>query len=1767
MFNAAVHPVKSQAGPSSAQVRSWGLTNKSETNRDTVKRFLDSVPSAELAISAESTRVVSSEHCIIRFCATIYLGCTIFGAIYFLKLVFPMLENDLLWMSFSPTEAQSYLIDTFNKALQTQLDNPVFDLFDPGYATLTLYGSMASTTALNLYPAYVRQCSQWDQITLDHAIANFRLVDAATSFYTFIEFCYVDLERRWETAHTAGRAARCARDQTKNAAVYMETMLRNLIWYDFMLSWGDEFNYTVMRYVSATAEGSGWLARTKNAYKDEKSELAHWKKYGLTYYQTLWHNHYISGIDEKMVITNALGLESTITLKHISYSDRRALWTTVIQFWGPYNDAGYTAYVHGSWVRQAPDYMENIGAGTYEDALMLYPNTPASVIIHNMWGPFLSIDNYLQGPVSSLTTLVGQFDAFIMKQFGSSAVFRIAYNAIADTALDIIPLGWRASDSVHYGGSPMCAFSGGTTFIQAQFSWDDSCSSDIEAIFKVAPAAILFGYAMSGSPTLTSVCKLALTKGAECTGVVAAAKVAWNVLTTNDPTSTNNLVSASAATTIDIKAMFIEVVQNSKVKSNYTVLRQTLLSSTPYDIFGWMQLFDWAHGIREVVSFQGDVATFVLMSEPLVPHQFMALPLEVPRASCVYLWAICIFTTLGLVGIGIATVFYIIIDRFAYHSWHLLFFNRIVGPVWVGRPLLLARAFTALLALSTAPVDFVIVNDQSKFKYATRSWFASFILTAEATWLTYVVNDFLLVFASDLSVLYAPTSSLMVWVITFAWDVTAPVQVTASLTRNCTQTNIDRQVTCTSGSVSIEHRSRLISTILINIGCIAIALLITFIAKYKLKWSRPQANLPLLVPACGATFINTTYETMSSSTAVMCGLFTATIRGSKWVFDTKLWIIFNASTTVVERDLAARKDTLKSRAMTGSANLMDLTKPRPKPVHRYYFSFFDKRIKIIGGTMYMLSSLLGSVTELKSFTDPSTPTEYSSIYIRSSMYDSGKDLSNVVNGIRNTDACKLPWISTQYCYVDFDMKWEMANSATRQLRCKNYVDNGAVFLESILRNMNWTTFNSCWGYSYKLAKAAATISPLDITQEVDYWASKNILRYATQWQNYKTHGMIDKFLIQNAFGLLYPMTLKSTNGTFRLASLKMYWAWASDLWAIATPNTLMTGASLLRHSSTHRGAFTDKNLTMEQVLVQNGTFRWPLRIGYEIFHNSIGPFGSVDLWYVSTPSPLTLWFAQANAIIADVLSTTILTVGGVNITFPAQLDLLAISPPSQMFPVPPPMGIKTEASWGGNLLCHEKPTTAPLDSGLWALTGVDTACSTALGEGFLADRMNMLFSVLASGVAIGGTSANCYATCQFEMDSHDNCHLAVFSIAKWALKYIGNKTLESLRAQALTVQNDVSILKVELAQYAQKIATHENHILRSPIVASTPGVFDFFGWMYLSHWASGIREVIKFEGDIDSISVITARIDKSSFVVNAQEIPINASFYFRSLCQYITAVLICVSIAVLIQSAVHEFQNEGWNYFEMNRVAGIVWVGRPLLFVRSMTALALLSTGSLELTNFGNTAVLISTATKWYTTTLAAGEVGWLIYIVNDITMLYTKNLTMHYTTTVGILTWFIAAVLSLASPVVPVVQIQKQCQVAQIDFQLVCTSGVVYIGDFTRFLTLVGIGIGISFAGVIVVRLVHGPPKDTDELISFMLPCGAKYLYDKELWIHENVYYMDLASAVMAGLLILPIHGTFYVFDVKSWRIVHVPGVRSTSSLRQHPEAKALCAAFPMVI
>ncbi|EQC27672.1 hypothetical protein SDRG_14580 [Saprolegnia diclina VS20] len=248
-------------------------------------------------------------------------------------------------------------------------------------------------------------------------------------------------------------------------------------------------------------------------------------------------------------------------------------------------------------------------------------------------------------------------------------------------------------------------------------------------------------------------------------------------------------------------------------------------------------------------------------------------------------------------------------------------------------------------------------------------------------------------------------------------------------------------------------------------------------------------------------------------------------------------------------------------------------------------------------------------------------------------YSTLTTLSDTISGLRDVQSCDGPWVFTQYCYLDLDQKWEMANSIKRQERCQSMVSNGAVFLASLLRNVDIST---CWSESFEIGFASelreskagqallASFSPpyLSIDDEVSYWTSRSVSSYVLQWQNYKSIGLVNSYNIVNAYGISYPFTLQSTAGYRRLGSqtsFKMYWSLANDLGTLVKNTSIMGGKSLLRSSS----RFAYRNASIQDVLVTEKMLpALPWSANSILLTSYLGPFGSIDTVYVSPPRVL-----------------------------------------------------------------------------------------------------------------------------------------------------------------------------------------------------------------------------------------------------------------------------------------------------------------------------------------------------------------------------------------------------------------------------------------------------------------------------------------------------------------------------------------------------------------
>ncbi|KDO31179.1 hypothetical protein SPRG_03797 [Saprolegnia parasitica CBS 223.65] len=1074
----------------------------------------------------------------------------------------------------------------------------------------------------------------------------------------------------------------------------------------------------------------------------------------------------------------------------------------------------------------------------------------------------------------------------------------------------------------------------------------------------------------------------------------------------------------------------VEMVQFAIDTNGTTSVWRNNVLDKDWTFFGWVMLHEWALGLREVVSFQGDTRSFTLLSERAEPLPFAARGLEVLTPTATYVYYVVLTTTSWLLFVALLTLLYFARSGHRHKNvlalWHL---NCVAGPVWLGRPILLLRAAVATTVLSTARILFES-QPLGRFVFAPRDLGAVVVLAGEATWGTIVVADVLLVLPSA-PIWSGPLSTALVWSTLVLLEVLSPIRLTATLHRECSRVNV-------------------------------------------------------------LSYLRLSYVNLANDF---------------W------WATFNTTGT-----------------------------------QTFIANWFNRHVQV---TPVLSSTRLDTMAfaDMTSYASNSMPrVVFSPLYAHRVQYETGETLPRVIQGLRSMDGCDAPWIATAYCLLDLERRVEMAVTSARQERCAlKQTRNAAVYLEALLRNVQWDRFHSCWGTAFETGIAMDAVSllpnghrwlaslPLNarsVQSEVDLWTKEyDLALYLPQWQNYKELGLTDVFSVENAFGIRYDLTLQSTQATYRLAaatSRKMYWSFASDLDAITGNSSGLAGLSLLRSSP----RFAFQNLSATAVYTRNGSvLQAPLRAAYVVFESHIGPFGSVDLYHVAPPQSLLTLQRDVREALAVALTTTSSSSSS---AFPTQESYKALVLLNSLSPVPLSLDRATYRCAGGNPFCNDLAFDSNFTNGMSQFTGVHATCNTAFNEWIFVSSAQAIFAVLSSGL----TANTIPMACAPEAIAPADCVASLRSVHAFTSTYLPSTS----RDRAHDVERDVLSLHVGTMQYAQHVPTQSLTLFFEPLFESLD--MHYMSWALAYDWAVGTREALVVTGDVDSLTILTAQSKPATFSASAIELPLNAAHYVRGFCQYISLVLVVLAIVISLYTVSTMGASEGWNLLEINRVGGMVWIGRPLLLVRSVSALCILSTATLELVAYGDATVLVTSRSDvaapmaFLTRVLAASELGWLVYIYNDIAMVITRQYSASYTIKAALLCMLLAVLLSVLSPVVHSVTIDRDCVFVSMDLLMECHSGVVTIGSFTRLVTLSVTAVGVSTAMFVLdrARFRLPPPLERD---SYLLTSGARYLFEKERWVVNGIYYLDYASAALSGLLVLPYKKTRYIFDIKTWRVI----------------------------
>ncbi|KAH9192352.1 hypothetical protein AeNC1_005666, partial [Aphanomyces euteiches] len=513
-------------------------------------------------------------------------------------------------------------------------------------------------------------------------------------------------------AHTAQRQQRCELSKRENAALYLESLLRNVETKDLTQSaFGIQINQTILRPLLLLNQGPVWLkvllSLTRLSLEDE---VALWRKYGLMYYKIAYQNRFIYGLDNSITVVNALGVSQSMKVHYSYYADlTSARWTTRISSreiptirWKPWVETGMRSFQVDS---AAGDLMR------------------ASV------GPFANWDMEYISPPTALVRIVAQFQSHFYRLVESTPSLGLLYESIEDLDIDVVPPAWKGPGMIYFGGNFACAcLSSSTPYPQTQFSFDGTCQEQTRFSIHFDPTSVLFATLMSNIALneISSLCSSSSSLANVCSAsIVAALEMTPAML----PLPIN---STDVQTAVElVKTLNVNFYQMASRNTSMTLLKQAILSNDAWSFFGWIALYDWVDGTREVLNFEGDNGNITIMSARTALISMAANSLELPESACLYFWGAALYVT----GLSIVVSSLLLVYGTRHHSYsdghNLFYFNRVFGSAWVGRPFCFIRGITAVLILSTSSATLASTNNITSFVNYQRHWIAKLVLTGE----------------------------------------------------------------------------------------------------------------------------------------------------------------------------------------------------------------------------------------------------------------------------------------------------------------------------------------------------------------------------------------------------------------------------------------------------------------------------------------------------------------------------------------------------------------------------------------------------------------------------------------------------------------------------------------------------------------------------------------------------------------------------------------------------------------------------------------------------------------------------------------------------------------------------------------------------------------------------------------------------------------------------------------------------------------------------
>ncbi|OQS03117.1 hypothetical protein THRCLA_04573 [Thraustotheca clavata] len=535
----------------------------------------------------------------------------------------------------------------------------------------------------------------------------------------------------------------------------------------------------------------------------------------------------------------------------------------------------------------------------------------------------------------------------------------------------------------------------------------------------------------------------------------------------------------------------------------------------------------------------------------------------------------------------------------------------------------------------------------------------------------------------------------------------------------------------------------------------------------------------------------------------------------------------------------------------------------------------------------------------------------------------------------------------------------------------------------------------------------------------------------------------------------------------------------------------------------------------------------PLNNGFVIFEETVGPFGAVDSYYVNCPASLLQYYSMAMGLLTSLNLNNLL----------AQTTFFDLSTKLEMIEISHSESHKQFVQTvGGNILCGSNAPPRPTLFGFYSGFSMTNMCQGVFTESINPSVMHQVLAYLAMLSSIDNQLLE--SICRLEISYSPYCsgqqNDTVAYIENFVQPILTNDVITKI---SLALQ-EIEQLNVSRIQYLSYNAWAQTKLFHIKILDSNDRALQFHGWCLIFEWVVGDREVVSFAGDNGDITVMSAAAHSFSMDTDPNAIPRSFSYVSQYSVQYVTVTLIGVSCWVVLWTIYHNGYMESKNLFCVNRIVGMSWIGRPLIFFRSLTAIWLLNTSPLTLAVVGHITHTKSPPLAWYTALLATSELTWLVYVLNDIGSCLTQQYTPKYGFESANLTWFFAFIWTMFYPQQYSASIQRTCSSIDMDFELICESGVVAIGSANR----IGISLAIVLICVVVSYIYERrkapclPPRFSPPLI---LNAQSYYMLTLDDWHYKGMHYIDKTSAIMAGILCFDLNNRWYVLDIKTWHVV----------------------------